>query len=73
MKLLCSESNLDICKDIVNRLASEGIESEVRQRSPLLFDTKETASDDLHEVWIINDEDTDKANSVLYPDIDESS
>lgn len=72
MKLLCSESDLKVCTDIVNRLASEGIASEVRQRSPSLFDSKETASKDLHEVWIINDEDIDRAIALLYPDIDES-
>jgi hypothetical protein len=72
MKLLCTESNLDICNDIVNRLASEGIESELRQRNPSLFDSKETPSGDLREVWIVNDADTDKANNLLYPDNDES-
>ena len=74
MKLLCSESDTDICNEIVARLAAVGIAAEVRQRSPSLFDEDTGVdSDASHEIWVVNDEDAEKARDMLYPDSDASS
>jgi hypothetical protein len=69
MKLLCSESDQHICQDIANRLQSEGIDAEMRLRNPTLFDAPDTGTTkDLHEIWILNDEDLDRATHILFPD-----
>ena len=71
MKLLCTESDTDICSNIIKRLAEAGIEAEAREREPSLFDDgQQSAPRVLHEVWILNSEDIEKANAILYPETD---
>lgn len=68
MKLLCSESRFDICEDIANKLKASSIDSEIKQRNPSLFESEAVKpQNDLYEIWIVNEEDFDKANSLLYP------
>ncbi len=71
MKLLCTESDIDICNDIITRLSAQGIDAEIRQRAPSLFDDENAErNEDLHEVWILKAEDADSANAILYPEPD---
>lgn len=68
MKLLCSESSMDICGDISRKLASAGIANDIQKRNPSLFDSDTNQlQNNLFEIWIANDEDLDRANSLLYP------
>lgn len=68
MKLLCSESSMDICGDISRRLAAAGIVSEIHQRNPSLFESEDDKPQNLlYEIWITRDEDIDRANELLYP------
>ncbi len=74
MKLLCTESDIDICNDIISKLSAQGIDAELRQHAPSLFDDANAErNDELHEVWILNAEDSDSANAILYPEPDPQS
>lgn len=71
MKLLCTESDLNVCNDIISKLSAQGIEAQIRPRNPSLFDDNNAArGKDLHEVWLLNPEDADSAEAVLYPEED---
>jgi len=52
----------------MRKLSASAIEAEVRLREPKLFDPAErNSSGELHEVWLINDADSERAEAILYP------
>lgn len=71
MKLLCTESDVDVCSEIIRKLADAGIEAETRRREPSLFDNREqNANTALQEIWILDEDKADKAQAILYPEAD---
>ncbi len=69
MKLLCTESDISACQEIIARLSQAGIEAEMRPREPSLFDPDNTDRNrDLQEIWALNDDDAERAHAILYPE-----
>jgi hypothetical protein len=71
VKLVCTESDIEACNEIIKKLTGAGIDAETRPRAPSLFDPDGADKErELHEVWVVNDEDADKAAALLYPQED---
>ena len=69
MRLLCTESDIAACNDILSRLAAAGIQAELRQRTPSLFETRDKGKPgQLYEIWAADEEDAERANAILYPE-----
>jgi hypothetical protein len=69
VRLLCTESDIVTCKNIISLLAEAGINAELRQRTPSLFDTRnQDRTGQLYEIWAASDEDAERANAILYPE-----
>ena len=68
MKLLCTESDTDVCGEIIRKLANAGIEAETKPRAPSLFDPEDADQyRELHEIWVVDD--GDAVDSAVEHDV----